>query len=75
MFKNPDGTFSLSRCIFGMAWFVSVIIIIRYLFTDLSTGASVAAAIGALLTPAGAVYAMRSHSMGVNSGDPKCKQS
>jgi len=73
MLKNPDNSYSLSRSVFAMAWLVSITLLIRYLFTDLSNGAAVAAAVGAVLTPAGAVYAMRAHSQGMpNQKDPKC---
>ncbi len=73
MLRNPNGTFSLSKCVFGMAWIVSIAVVGKYLTTDLTHGADVAAAVGAILTPAGAVYTWRAHSQGTNANDPACR--
>jgi len=62
MLKERDGTkHSLSRCIFAGSWLIVLAGAINYLFFH---GPDVAVLAGAILTPAGLVYAARSHSKG-----------
>jgi len=59
MLKEADKSrHSLSRCIFAGSWFIVLIGAVNYLFNG---GPEVAALAGAILTPAGLVYAGREH--------------
>jgi len=59
MLKESDGQrHSLSRCIFAGSWLIVLAGAVNYLWFK---GPDVAAMAGALLTPAGLVYAGREH--------------
>jgi len=59
MLKERDGSrHSLSRCIFAGSWLIVLAGAVNYLWFH---GPDVAALAGALLTPAGLVYAGREH--------------
>jgi len=62
MLKEDDGSrYSLSKSVFAATWVLSLSLVGRYMGTDLTNGSEVAAVIASILTPAGLVYAARSH--------------
>jgi len=59
MIKDANGGLSLCRTIFAATWLLVLAGVVNYLWFN---GPDVAGLAAALLTPAGAVYAMREHS-------------
>jgi len=69
MLKNPDGSWSLSRTVFAGAWLVSIVAAL----VQINGGGDMTGLVASLLTPAGLVYAARSHSQGMpDQTDPRC---
>ena len=68
MFRNPDGTVSLSRVAFA----VTLAVILAKVAMEGILGRSHidSSVIAALLGPTGVTYAWRMHSIGVNAHDP-----
>jgi len=71
MLRNPDGSGSLSSCVFAGAWLMCFAIVARVVASgDFTQASGAAALIGAILTPAGLVYGWRRHAQGSNKNDP-----
>lgn len=66
MLKNPDGTWSLSRCAFAL----SLAVVLAKVLLNGVWGNIDGGTIAALLGASGMAYAARSHQQGVNK-DPR----